>query len=91
MQALHNSDVYFVTVTQALDWIKQPTRLINIHNFESWQCQLPHKGSIRPCEVCIFEANFSNEANEMLDILGHIILYLMISAIFYDKSSTAVG
>uniref|UniRef100_A0A7I4NLN8 EGF-like domain-containing protein n=1 Tax=Brugia malayi TaxID=6279 RepID=A0A7I4NLN8_BRUMA len=55
-----NSDVYFVTATQALKWIKQPTRLLHIHSFEPWQCNVPFKNNMTTCETpssCSFTCN----------------------------------
>lgn len=51
LQILKNSDVYFVTVTQALKWIKQPIQLLHIHSFEAWQCNVSHQSKVTNCEV----------------------------------------
>uniref|UniRef100_A0A915Q2C2 EGF-like domain-containing protein n=1 Tax=Setaria digitata TaxID=48799 RepID=A0A915Q2C2_9BILA len=59
-KVLKNSDVYFVTATQALKWIKRPTRLLHIHNFESWQCNMAHNSKVISCENpshCSFTCN----------------------------------
>lgn len=32
-------DVYFVTYKQAIEWIKQPTDLLQIKRFKPWHCQ----------------------------------------------------
>ncbi|VDM97604.1 unnamed protein product [Thelazia callipaeda] len=49
--ALKKSDIYMITIKQALQWIKQPTRLMDIHNFEAWQCNQLVTGDLRPCQV----------------------------------------
>uniref|UniRef100_A0A0R3RUC5 NodB homology domain-containing protein n=1 Tax=Elaeophora elaphi TaxID=1147741 RepID=A0A0R3RUC5_9BILA len=57
---LKNSDVYFVTITQALKWITRPTRLLHIHSFEPWQCNAPFKSNVTVCETsssCSFTCN----------------------------------
>ncbi|VDK69232.1 unnamed protein product [Litomosoides sigmodontis] len=57
---LKNSDVYFVTITQALKWIRRPTRSLHIHSFKPWQCNVSHKNNIATCETpssCSFTCN----------------------------------
>ncbi|CAG9540103.1 unnamed protein product [Cercopithifilaria johnstoni] len=57
---LKNSDVYFVTATQALKWIRRPTRLLHIHDFQPWQCNVPFKSNVTTCETpssCSFTCN----------------------------------
>ncbi|XP_014671026.1 PREDICTED: uncharacterized protein LOC106811818 [Priapulus caudatus] len=39
LQAL--DDVYFVTATQALNWIRRPTRLADVKSFDGWSCDAP--------------------------------------------------
>lgn len=37
-EVLQLGDVYFVTNQQALQWMRQPTKLAHIDRFEPWQC-----------------------------------------------------
>ena len=34
-------DVWIVTVSQGLEWIKNPTTLDKIKDFEPWKCDTP--------------------------------------------------
>jgi peptidoglycan/xylan/chitin deacetylase (PgdA/CDA1 family) len=59
-------DVYIVSVSQALEWVRNPTAASNITNFAPWQgelvqedqclfprtCTLDHMGSIRYMKTC---------------------------------------
>ncbi|EDO30402.1 predicted protein, partial [Nematostella vectensis] len=54
-EALSQGDVYFVTVSQAIEWIKTPTPLEKIKTFAPWQCDKPAPPA--PCEdvnVCSY-------------------------------------
>ena len=33
-----NNKVYFVTITQAIEWMKNPTKLDKIKDFRPWRC-----------------------------------------------------
>lgn len=35
-------DVYFVTSSQVLEWMKKPTALRDLGNFEPWKCRRRH-------------------------------------------------
>lgn len=37
-EVLTFGDVFFVTNQQALQWMRQPTKLANIDRFQQWQC-----------------------------------------------------
>lgn len=36
-------DVYFVTGQQALNWMRNPTRLADIKNFDGWSCDVSNR------------------------------------------------
>ncbi|OWF54209.1 uncharacterized protein LOC110445427 [Mizuhopecten yessoensis] len=38
-------DVYLVSVSQVIDWLKTPTALSDIHHFKPWGCKNPKKTS----------------------------------------------
>ncbi|RVE49820.1 hypothetical protein evm_005550 [Chilo suppressalis] len=38
-EILRLPDVYFVTNRQAIEWIKRPTPVLQLKNFQPWQCQ----------------------------------------------------
>uniref|UniRef100_A0A915BXZ3 EGF-like domain-containing protein n=1 Tax=Parascaris univalens TaxID=6257 RepID=A0A915BXZ3_PARUN len=56
-KVLQNRDAYIVSASQALHWLRLPTRLAKIQNFTSWQCNQRARHHILPCEnpsTCTF-------------------------------------
>jgi len=49
-EILQKPDVYVVTMSQALDWIRDPTPLNRIDRFAPWQCPQRSRGVLAPCE-----------------------------------------
>ncbi|XP_014662425.1 PREDICTED: uncharacterized protein LOC106805376 [Priapulus caudatus] len=45
-------DVYFVTIRQALEWIKDPTPVSQLSGFKPWQCTSPTY-KIPPCKFAL--------------------------------------
>jgi len=59
---LKMKDVYIVTLSQVIDWIKKPTPLSKINEFAPWQCTKPAPPA--PCQVqnsCEYQVNNQNE------------------------------
>ncbi|XP_026462425.1 uncharacterized protein LOC113364159 [Ctenocephalides felis] len=51
-EALRRNDVYLVTMHQVLEWIRKPTPLSRILDFEPWKCPKKHFApDERPCKV----------------------------------------
>ena len=50
------SDVWIVTVSQAIEWIKFPTPLENIEDFVPWKCdsQPPPDCPLGTCKTCYY-------------------------------------
>lgn len=50
------SDVWVVTISQALEWIKNPTTLENIEAFAPWKCDStpPPACPAGECRVCYY-------------------------------------
>lgn len=46
-EILKKDDVYFITSLQLLEWMKNPTPLSKIKDFEPWQCN--QKQRVPPC------------------------------------------
>lgn len=50
------SDVWVVTISQAIDWMKTPTTLDDIEDFEPWKCDStpPPACPLGDCRVCYY-------------------------------------
>lgn len=50
------SDVWVVTISQAIDWMKTPTTLDDIEDFEPWKCDStpPPACPLGNCRVCYY-------------------------------------
>ncbi|CAO4385948.1 unnamed protein product [Caenorhabditis nigoni] len=51
-------DVFIVTGSQMIDWMRSPYDLNNIKNLRSWQCKFLMNDHVQPCEVpstCSFD------------------------------------
>ena len=50
------SDVWVVTVSQAIEWIKYPTPLDKIEDFTPWKCNSPPPPACPPgnCRLCYY-------------------------------------
>lgn len=48
-----NDDVYFVTMSQAMEWMKNPTQLANINSFAPWKwCESAQQSTrAQPCTI----------------------------------------
>lgn len=44
-------DVWFVTTTQALQWITDPKPLTQLTNYEPWSCQKKTSNVQQPCNI----------------------------------------
>lgn len=42
-------DVWFVTTTQALQWITDPKKNKELNTFEAWDCRKPATSTVKPC------------------------------------------
>jgi hypothetical protein len=47
---LVNKDVYFVTINQVIQWMRNPTALSQIKNFKPWQCPDAAAPKTPPCQ-----------------------------------------
>ncbi|CAJ0583895.1 unnamed protein product, partial [Mesorhabditis spiculigera] len=57
---LNRTDVYVVTASQAIEWMKKPTKVAEIERFAPWQCQFLLNDHVQPCEspsVCTYSAS----------------------------------
>ncbi len=45
----HNQDVYFVTNYQAIEWMRTPTPLSQLNNFEPWKCKKDIEPNLIAC------------------------------------------
>lgn len=52
------SDVWVVTVSQGIEWIKSPTTLDKIEDFEPWKCDSPPPPGCptSQCKTCYYPA-----------------------------------
>lgn len=49
---MHSPDVWFVTITQALQWISDPKTLKEVNsNYEPWSCQKKQTNVQKPCSL----------------------------------------
>ncbi|CAJ0959311.1 unnamed protein product, partial [Mesorhabditis belari] len=57
---LNRTDVYVVTATQAIEWMRRPTKVSEIQRFQPWQCQFHLNDHVQPCEspsVCSYSSS----------------------------------
>ncbi|XP_014680438.1 PREDICTED: uncharacterized protein LOC106820435 [Priapulus caudatus] len=47
-------DVFFVTISQAVDWMKQPTKLADIQDFAPWRCDRDEPSTCRQINTCVY-------------------------------------
>lgn len=58
---MENEHTYVVSIQQAFEWLKRPTRLEKIAHFPPWRCQNRRMQSIQPCEVKCLVLSCLNE------------------------------
>jgi len=59
-------DVYFVTVSQMLEWVKNPTPISNLGNFAPWQCQTTPPPAQCTERRCAYSADFTPFGSERI-------------------------
>lgn len=42
-------DVWFVTTTQALQWITDPKKIKELNSFDAWDCRKQTTSTVKPC------------------------------------------
>lgn len=66
-EVLALGDVFFVTNQQALQWMRQPTKLANIDRFQPWQCPQQHQAAKKVLEclrpnICLVKFRKKNNS-----------------------------
>lgn len=48
---IHRPDVWFLTTTQALQWMTDPKKLNQLNNYEPWSCSKKTANVQQPCNL----------------------------------------
>ena len=47
---VYRPDVWFVTTTQALQWITDPKKIKELNTFDAWDCRKSSTATVKPCK-----------------------------------------